>query len=1058
MIQRLVAAALRLSSIVLVLAVALVVLGLVAYHRLDIEAYPNPVAPMIEIITQPTGLSAEEVERYVTIPLEVGLSGIVDLDHLRSQSLFGLSDVKVYFNWTPDYYTAQQRVLNRLGFINLPNGLTPQLSPWSAIGELYRYQLVGPGYSLEELKTAQDWIMEKQWRLVPGVIDVVGFGGLTKQYQVELDPFRLKGLGVTLPQVMSSISNANQNVGGGTLTVGSQAFNVRGTGLIRDLRDIQDIVVTEKSGTPVRVADVGQVGIGAAPRLGIVGRDDQPDIVQGTVLMRYGAESLSTLQGIHDRVKKIRELHLLPPGMELVPYYDRTRLVEVTTHTVLENLLLGMVLVSLVLWAFLGHARAALITAVNIPLALLVAFIGMVATGTPANLISLGAVDFGIVVDSTVIMVENVFRRLSRPVGGDLRANIAAAAGEISTPLFFSTLIIAVAFVPLFTLNGVAGVIFAPMAHTYAFAIGGALCCALTLTPVLAALFLRISPRSAADDEEGHSNWLMRFFDRVYRPLFAFALRRKGWAVALAGVPVLVAGVLTPTLGREFMPKLEEGNFWIRASLPVSISREESSRYVGAMRRIVLGCNAEGPCTAEQRRRPEIETVVSQLGRPDDGTDPVGFYNIELFAPLTPSGRWRPGMTKEKLTEELAAALRTAYPGVVFNFSQVIADNVEEAMSGVKGENTIKVVGPDIRVNEQKAQEIEELMRGIRGVHDLGIFRSLGQPSVRITPDRVACGRYGLNSGDVDAIVQAAIGGQAVTQVYEGERHFDLTVRWAEDYRKDLAAIRQIPVPTPDGTTVPLGQVAQVTEEVGPSLIYREDQQRYVPIKFSVRGRDLASTIEDARSAIEARVPLPYDTHLEWAGEINELKETNERLLLIVPLTVLLIAFLVYTSVKTWVDTLIVLGGIPVAISGGILALVATGTDFSISAAMGFISIFGIAVQDALIVVTYAQRLWAQGHGLEEGADLAARRRLRPVLMTTSVAMLGLLPAALSHGIGSETQRPLAIVVIGGALILAVVPRLLQPALLVLAHRRSGQRRAEPGPAPAPALQGEPAR
>jgi heavy metal efflux system protein len=1050
MIQKLVAASLRLSTIVVVLVVALVVLGLLAYRRLDVEAYPNPVAPMIEIITQPNGLSAEEVERYVTIPLEVGLSGIVDLDHIRSQSLFGLSDVKVYFNWTPDYYLAQQRVLNRLSFISLPGGLTPQLSPWSAIGELFRYQLVGAGYSLEELKTAQDWIMEKQWRLVPGVIDVVSFGGLTKQYHVELDPFRLKGQGVTLPQVIAGIANANQNVGGGTLTIGEQAFNVRGTGLIRSLRDIQEITVAEKNGTPVRVGDLARVQVGAAPRLGVVGRDDQPDIVQGTVLMRYGGESLSTLKGIHERVEKIRSLHLLPPGMELVPYYDRTHLVQITTHTVLENLLVGMVLVTFVLWAFLGRARAALITAINIPLALLVAFIGMVATGTPANLISLGAVDFGIVVDSTVIMVENVFRRLSRPVGPDRAANIAAAAGEISSPLFFSTLIIAVAFVPLFTLNGVAGVIFAPMAHTYAFAIGGALCLALTLTPVLANRFLRVAPVPHLTEEEAHSNWLMRLFDRAYRPLFAFAIRRKFWAVGVAAFPVLLAAVLSPTLGREFMPKLEEGNFWIRASMPVSISLDESARSVGKMRRLVLGCAADEACPPGRRRRPEIETVVSQLGRPDDGTDPVGFYNIELFAPLAPANRWRKGMTKQKLTDELASALRLAFPGVVFNFSQVIADNVEEAMSGVKGENTIKVVGPDIRVDEQKAQEIFEQMREVRGVEDLGIFRSLGQPNVRITPDREACARYGLNAGDVGAVVQAAIGGQAVTQVYEGERHFDLTVRWTPEARKDLAAIRDIPVPTPNGTTVPLGQVASVAEEEGPSLIYREDQQRYVPIKFSVRGRDLASTIDEARSAIERNVRLPYDAHLEWAGEINELRETNERLLLIVPLTVLLIAFLVYTSVHTWVDTLIVLGGLPVAVSGGVLALVLTGTNFSISAAMGFISIFGIAIQDALIVVTYAQRLWAEGHTVEEGALLAAERRLRPVLMTTSVAMLGLLPAALSHGIGSETQRPLAIVVIGGALQLALVPRLLQPALLVLAHRG---RKAISGGAVAPTLE-----
>jgi cobalt-zinc-cadmium resistance protein CzcA len=1036
MIRKLVASALQYAFLVYAAAVGVVVLGFYAYSQLDIEAYPNPVPPMIEVITQPAGLSAEEVERYVTIPLELGLAGMIDIDHIRSQSLFGLSDVKVYFNWTPDYYAAQQRVLNRLSFINLPNGLTPLLSPWSAIGELYRYQLVGKDYSLAELKTAEDWILEKQWRLVPGVIDVVGFGGETKQYHVELDPFRLKGQGVTLAQVIAAISNANQNVGGGTLTLGAQAFNVRGTGLIRSLKDIQSIVVAEKNGSAVRVRDLGQVSLGAAPRLGIVGRDDSPDIVQGTVLMRYGAESLPTLQGIRQRVEQIKKLHILPPGMEIHPYYDRTNLVRVTTRTVLENLGIGMVLVSLVLWAFLGHVRAALITAINVPLALLVAFIGMVATGTPANLISLGAVDFGIVVESTVIMVENIYRRLSVHPGQDRSAQIAAAAGEISSPLLFSTLVIGVAFVPLFTLSGVAGVIFSPMAHTYAFAIGGALCLALSLTPVLARRFLVVPPASGGAEE--HSSRFMRFLDRTYRPVFAFALRRKGWAVALAAVPVVLALALTPLLGREFMPKLEEGNFWIRASLPVSVSLEESARHVGKMRRLVLGCPELGECTAANRTRPEILTVVSQLGRPDDGTDPVGFYNIELFAPLAPQSKWRKGISKDSLTDELSSALHTAFPGVVFNFSQVIADNVEEAMSGVKGENTIKVTGPDIKVDEKKAEEILALMQKVRGVHDLGVFRSLGQPSVRIIPDRETAGRYGLNAGDVNAVVQAAIGGQAVTQVYEGERHFDLTVRWAPEFRMTVAAIRDIPVTTPDGSAVPLGQVAEVVEEEGASLVYREDQQRYVPIKFSVRGRDLASTIEEARETIERSVRLPYDTHLEWAGEISELKETNRRLMVIIPLTVLVIGFLVYTSVKTVGDTLIVLAGIPVAISGGILALTITGTNFSISAAMGFISIFGIAVQDALIVVTYAQRLWAEGLGLEEGARLAAERGLRPVLMTTSVAMLGLTPAALSHGIGSETQRPLAIVVIGGAFILALVPRLAQPALLVLAHRRRG--------------------
>ncbi len=718
--------------------------------------------------------------------------------------------------------------------------------------------------------------------------------------------------------------------------------------------------------------------------------------------------------------------------MHIQPYYDRATLVKLTTHTVLENLVMGMFLVAIVLWMFLGHGRAALITALNIPLALMAAFIGMVFTGTPANLISLGAVDFGIVVDSTVIVMENVFRHMSAPGKRNSVERILLAAGEVGPPMFSSTLVIAVAFIPLFTLSGVSGVIFSPMAHTYAFAIGGAIVLSLTLTPVLAERGLKVG--TLGDHE--HDNWLMRALKRLYLPLFAFSLRHKKTAVAIGGTIVIGSLIAGGQLGREFMPKLEEGNFWIRATLPMSISLEQSSKYVGRMRAAILGCPKEGPCDLSNRQHPEITTVVSQLGRPDDGTDVSGFYNIELFAPLKPSKDWRRGVTKESMTEELSHELGEAFPGVIFNFSQMISDNVEEAMSGVKGENTVKVFGPDLRVNEGKANEIVDVMSHVKGVEDLALFPSLGQPDVRITPNRAMAGRYGLNVGDVEAVVQAAIGGQAVTQVYEGEKRFDLTVRWAPAYRKDLQAIRDILIATPDGASVPLGQIAQIVKEEGPAVIYREDNRRYAPVKFSVRGRDLASTIAEAQRVIAEKVKLPYDTHLEWAGEINQLNEATGRLALIIPITLLVIAMLVYSSVKNWKDMLIVLAGIPVACTGGILALLITHTHFSISAAMGFISIFGVSIQDALLVVTYAQRLWNEGHGLEEGAREAAERWLRPVLMTTFVAMLGLTPAALSHGIGADTQKPLAIVVIGGALILAVLPRLLQPPLLVLAHAR----------------------
>jgi cobalt-zinc-cadmium resistance protein CzcA len=1029
MIQRLVDFALRMPLIVLASALVLVIAGLTAYSRLDIEAYPNPVPPLVEVITQPDGWSAEEVERYVTIPIEIGLAAMPGLEHTRSQSLFGLSDVKCYFDWNTPYEKARQEVINRIQFVQLPNGLQAQLSPWNAIGEVFRYTVHGRGYTLRDLKTAEDWILERQFRQVSGVIDVVGFGGETKQYHVEVDPFRLRGQGIQLQQLMTAIQSANTNVGGQRLVMGEQAYTVRGIGLLRDVHDIENVVVTEQKGIPIRVRDIGDVDVGYAPRLGIVGHDQDADVVQGVVLMRYGGQTAPTLQGIHSRIDYIRKNHILPPGMDITPYYDRGNLVKLTTHTVLENLIIGMLLVSVVLFLFLGHTRAALITALNVPLALLVAFCGMVGTNTPANLISLGAVDFGIVVDSTVIMMENIFRHLGLHGRGSMTDRILSASREVAGPMTFSTLIIGVAFLPLFTMTGVAGVIFSPMAMTYAFAIGGAICLALTLTPVLASRYV---PAQTHETEPP----IMRAAHVLYRPLFGVALRAPRRTLAVAFVPVVFGAVAFRFLGGEFMPHLEEGNFWIRATLPMSISLEQSAKYVGRMRAILLGCADSGAvCDAAHRKHAEVLTVVSQLGRPDDGTDVAGFQNIELFAPLKPFDEWPRGLTKEVLTEDLSRELTSAFPGAVFNFSQMISDNVEEAVSGVKGENSVKVFGSDLEQNEKDADAIVDVMAAVPGIKDLGLFSSMGQPGVIITPDRVLCARYGLNTGDVEAVVQASIGGQAVTQVFEGEKRFDLTVRWLSQYRSSLESIREITVSTPDGAQVPLGQIAKITVNEGPSNIYREDGQRYTPVKFSVRGRDLESTIAEARAKIAQRIHLPYDSHLEWAGEINQLKEAEDRLKVILPITLLLIAFLVYSAVKNWVDSVIVFLNIPVASAGGVLALLVTGIHFSVSAAMGFISIFGIAVQDAILVVTYFQRLRElEGMPILEAAREAAEKRLRPCLMTTLVAMIGLFPAAVSTGIGSQTQKPLAVVVIGGSFILAVVARAIQPPLLLLAH------------------------
>ena len=1049
MIQGLVAFALRYRAMVLILGAGLVIAGLLAFRALPIEAYPNPVPPMVEVLAQPPGWSAEETERYVTIPTELVLAGMPGLDHIRSQSLFGLADVKCYFKWGTAYKDARQEVINRLQFISLPNGVQAKISPWNAIGEIFRYRLVDrrfeeqrqqlerqPGdhqkeladlrdQSLLKLKTLEDWVLERQWKQVPGVIDVTSYGGLSKEYHVEVDPVRLRARGATLAQLTAAIANANQNVGGQRQEIGQQSYTVRGVGLIASLRDVGDTVILEQKGVPVRVRDVATVSIGWSPRLGIVGKDEEPDVVQGIILMRYGEETARTLEGVKDRLAYIRQF-VLPPdqGVEIVPYYDRGALVHVTTHTVIENLLTGMALVVVVLLLFLGNFRAALVTALNIPLALLVAFCGMLALGTSANLISLGAVDFGIVVDSTVIMMENIFRHLGPHGTGNIQARVRAASSEVARPMAFSTLIIGVAFLPLFTMTGVSGVIFSPMARTYAFAIGGAIVMALTLTPAVSTWAL------PADTEEKESA-LMRFLHRFYDPLFAWAVRGPKRAIAVALLPIAVCVALYPLLGGEFMPKLEEGNLWIRATFPMSISLSESAAQVGKMRHILRGHSP-------------VVSVVSQLGRPDDGTDVAGFNNVELFAPLQPFDKWPRGLTKEKLVEQIAGEFADALPGVVFSFSQYISDNVEEAVSGVKGENSVKVYSPDIAKIEATADGIADTMAKIEGVKDLGLFRSMGQPSIKITPDRVALSRYGLNTGDVEAVVAAAIGGQSVTQVFEGEKSFALTVRWKPEYRDGLAAIRAITVASPDGSQIPLGAVASIVEETSPSVIYREDGVRYSPVKFSVRGRDLKSTIADAQQRIANQIHLPPESHLEWSGEINELKEATGRLALIIPLTLLLITFLTYGAVGNIIDSLIVLANIPVACTGGILALLITGQPFSVSAAMGFISIFGIAIQDAILVVTYAQRQWAEGKSLQEGAVNAAEQRLRPVLMTTLTATLGLTPAALSHGIGAQTQKPLAIVVIGGALILAILPRILQPPLLVLVHSKLKRFRPPP--------------
>ena len=1021
MIPRLVELALLQRVLVVVLGLTLLFGGLYAFHILDVVAYPDPSPPMVEVITQYPGWSAEEIERLVTIPIETGLLGMPGLNDIRSLSIFGLSDVKFYFDFGTDYFKDRQEVLNRLAMLTLPADAQPALSPWWAIAEIYRYELVGEGVSLIDLKATQDWMLQREFKRVQGVVDVTAFGGMTKQYHVDLNPGALIAYGVSLPQVIDALTRSNANVGGNYLAVGSQNFNVRGLGLINDLDDIENVMVAEKNGTPIFVRSLGRVNVGHRVRLGKVGIDDRDDVVEGVVLLQRGYKALQVL----DRVKqKVEDLNTwkLPKGMQVRTFYDRTELIHTTIETVTDILISGILLVFVILFVFLGHFRTAVIVALTVPMALLFTFSMMVLLGESANLISLGAIDFGIIVDSTLIMVESVFSHLSHRHARGLTVpmHVVRAAREVGRPIFFATTIILVAFIPLFTMTGVPGKIFAPMSLTYGLALSGALLMAFTLAPVLCMLLLKEPVRE-------HDTWLVAWLRRIYLSTLQWTLDHQGPVIGVALGLLICALAVVPFLGGEFMPALEEGNLWVRATMPVDISFEQADRLATEIRSIF-------------RRFPEVDRVVSQLGRPDDGTDPTSFFNSEFLVELKPSTQWRPQLrrSKDKLIEEIEALLETI-PGVTFNFSQVIQDNVQEAMSGVKGENSIKLFGTNLKVMETEAEEIEHIMRDVPGVKDLGIFRLIGQPNLIIEVDRQACARYGLSVADVNAAVQAAIGGQAVTRVFEGERWFDLVVRFLPEYRQDVDAIANILVSTPDGARIPLKQLTKISTQTGAFIIYRENNERYIPIKFSVRGRDLESTVREASEKIQRQVSLPERYRLEWHGEYDQLQDEKARLAQIIPLSLVIILFLVYLAVKSFRDAILVLLTVPFALIGGVFSLLLTGTEFSISAAVGFISLFGVAIQGGLILVVRIKDLVDEGHDIRSAILKGAESRMRPVLMTTLAAAIGLLPAAVATGIGAQSQQPLARVVVGGMLTSAVLILVVLPVLYLLLHQVQGR-------------------
>ena len=1028
--NRLLGLSLRQRWLVVAVFAVVLIAGGFAFAALNIEAYPDPVPPMVEIVTQTQGLSAEEMERNVTIPVEVAMAGIPHMTTVRAISLFGLSDVKVQFTYDISFQEAQQLVINRLSQLPpLSGGAQPSISPTSPIGEIYRYRIVAPaGYSPMDLKTLQDWVIERRFKRIPGVIDVTGWGGKLRTYEVTVDNDRLVAHGVTIPQVMDALAKSDANVGGQTINFGSQAAIVRGVGLIQSPSAIENVLVGMAGGAPVLLKDVARVGIGNQPRLGIAGYGNEDDIVQGVVLMQRGAQSMPTIQAVQKEVTEINDSGVLPPGVRLERIYDRSELIGLTTHTVLENLVAGILLIFALQWIFLGNLRSALIVATTIPFALAFAVLLLVAQGESANLLSVGALDFGLVVDASVIMVENIFRHMverSAAIDGgrghysyaNRLSAILHAGSEVSRGIFFAAAIIIASFLPLFTLTGVEGHIFGPMAKTYAYAIAGGVIATFTVAPVLSALLL---PDRLSEVETR----VVAALRRRYEPAAAFARANRVLTFGGAALALLAALVGMRTLGVEFLPQLEEGNLYVRASLPPSISLEAGQPVVNAIRR-------------DMARYPEVVAVLSQNGRPDDGTDATGFFNAEFFVPLKPRSEWPSGMTKEKLIDQMSQELGNRYPGLDLSFSQMIEDNVEEAASGVKGANSIKLFGPDLAVLEKTAAAIKAQMEKVKGIEDLGVFQSLGQPTVRIDIDRARASRYGLTPDDINRTVAAAIGGSSPADLYEPgtDRHFPIVVRLQPSQRDSLESLRRITIgaPAPSGNgliQVPLSEVATIRLTSGASFIYREHQERYIPIKFSVRGRDLGGAVAEANARIARNVTLPSGYHLEWAGELDNLQNAIARLEIVVPVSLLLILILLYANFASVRDTVLAFSAIPMAIVGGVLALALTGTAFSISAAIGFVALFGIAVMDGILIVTMFNQAVDDGASRSEAVQTASRNALRPVLMTCLVAAIGLLPAALSNGIGSQVQKPLALVVVGGMTLAPLLILLVLPALV----------------------------
>ena len=1040
-----------LSRRLLVLAayVAFIGIGFATLKALNVEAYPDPAPPIIEIIAQYPGQSPEEVERYVTIPLEIAVASTPGLTYIRSNTVFALGFIRLQFEYGRDYNFVRQQVTNRLKDATLPQTVTPVISPAGGISEILRYQLKGPpGMDLIQLKTIQDWVVERKLRIVPGVADVAVLGGKTKEYQAEIDLDRMRAYGLTLPQIINAISTSNSNVGGRTITIGEQSVNVRGVGALGSVNDIDNIVISQQGGLPVILKDVARNQIGFTPRLGIAARDDQDDIIFGIVLMQKLERTMDVVTRVRAAVERINADGTLPPGVRIEPFYDRGDLVAITVRTVVHNMLFGIALIFLIQWVFLGDFRCALIVAATIPVALLLAAIITVLRGESANLLSVGAIDLGIIVDATVIMIENIYRHLAeharRTIAdphsrlGDKLHRILVAAVEVDKPIFFSVIITIAAFLPLFTMQGVEGQIFGPMSRTYAYALLGAVIATFTVTPVMSAILL-------PDRVNEVETFVVRSIRKIYEPVLLLAVKNARTAATIALAFLLLCGALGLRLGTEFLPKLEEGNLWIRALLPPTITLDAGRDTVNKIRTVIASY-------------PPVRTVVSEQGRGEDATDPDGSFVAEFFVPLKPFEEWPEGLTKAKLVKELAARLESEFIGVDFNFSQYIQDNIEEAVSGVKGENSVKIFGRDLAELERLSQAVKNELAKVPGVTDPGAFNLLGQPNLVIKVDRAKAARYGITVSDMNTVVQAAIGGQEVTRVYDGEMNFPLTVRLALQYRDNVDAIRSVPVALPNSdpksptTYIALGDVAEVRLETGAAYIYRQNTERFVPIKYSVRGRDLGSTVAEAQRRIAKNVELKEGYRLEWSGEFGALVEAQKRLAIIVPLSLLLIMMLLYSLFNSLRDSLVALSAIPFAVCGGILGLYVFGLNASVSAAVGFISLFGVSTMDGVLLVSYIRRRLDEGLGKDEAIIGAAQIRMRQIFMTGLSACIGLVPAAISSGIGSQVQQPLACVIVGGMLLSPISSLLVIPTIARLAMptaRRTAAPRRTGAPEPA---------